>query len=82
MKLNNIKVGDINWDYAREVVKGQNRLKWYEEFDEAEGDFLGWRRWPSHNTVSFMEFKRWYVKHLRDNRSLGKGLKKGLTKKK
>lgn len=43
------------WDYWRQHMK-QRRPDLYEEFDEAEGDFLGWRYQDDHRVVTPEEF--------------------------
>lgn len=55
-----ITVGDIDWPLARKIVE-EEKPEWYEDFDEAEGDFLGWKKQENDNTVSFDEFKKWWL---------------------
>ena len=57
--MEKLNVADINWEYAREVVASE-KPAWEEEFDEAEGDFIGWILKKSGNVVSFDKFERWW----------------------
>ena len=56
-----LKLKEINWDKAKEIVQ-RERNDWYEEYDEAEGIFMGWRRKNKHTSVSFLQFARWLNK--------------------
>jgi len=53
-----LKIEEVDWNKARKVVK-ELRYDWYEEFDEAEGGFMGWRKIKNDNVVSFREFSKW-----------------------
>ena len=53
-----LKLEEVDWNKAK-VVVSQRMPKWYEEYDEAEGLFMGWRRINSHTPVSFSEFAKW-----------------------
>jgi len=53
-----LKIEEVDWNKARKVVK-ELRDDWYEEFDEAEGGFMGWRKIKNNNVVSFKEFSKW-----------------------
>jgi hypothetical protein len=54
-----MKVEDVDWEKAKEVVE-QEKPNWYEEYDEAEGLFMGWRKLKTHNPVTFSEFIKWW----------------------
>lgn len=54
-----MKRSEIDWKKAREIVK-KRKKEWFEDIDEAEGDFLGWKKNKSHNVVTFKEFCDWW----------------------
>ena len=54
-----MKRSEIDWEKAREIVK-KRKKEWFEDIDEAEGDFLGWKKNKSHNIVTFKEFCSWW----------------------
>jgi len=54
-----MRVKDIDWDHAKEVV-AKEKPNWYEDYDEAEGIFMGWRKKKNHNSVTFSEFIKWW----------------------
>ena len=54
-----MKIEDVNWEEAKKVVKVE-KLKWYEDYDEAEGLFMGWRKIKSNKPVPFKEFIKWW----------------------
>ncbi len=53
-----LELKEIDWDRAR-VVVSEKRRDWYEEFDEAEGGFMGWRKIKGHSPISFLSFAKW-----------------------
>ncbi len=54
-----MKPEDIDWDHAKEIV-AQEKPNWYEDYDEAEGLFMGWRKNKNDHVVSFKEFIKWW----------------------
>lgn len=48
----------VDWNYWRTVV-AKERPDLYEDFDEAEGDFLGWRYKETDNAMSYEDFQDW-----------------------
>ena len=54
-----MKPEDINWDHAKKVV-AKEKPNWYEDYDEAEGIFMGWRKTKTDSPVTFSEFIKWW----------------------
>jgi len=50
---------EIDWELAQKVVK-EEQLDWYEDYDEAEGIFMGWIKKGSHKIVTYGEFLKWW----------------------
>lgn len=50
-----LKIEEIDWDKAKIVVESE-RDDWYEDYDEAEGIFMGWRKIKGHKPISFSKF--------------------------
>ena len=57
-----LKLEKVDWDKAK-VVVSQERSDWYEEYDEAEGGFMGWRKIKGDEPISFLSFARWLDKN-------------------
>ncbi len=59
-----LKLEEVNWDKAK-VVVNRERSDWYEEYDEAEGLFMGWIKLEKdyYTSVSFREFIKWLSKN-------------------
>ena len=53
-----LKLEEVNWDKAK-VVVNRERSDWYEDYDEAEGLFMGWRKKKGHMPISFPKFAKW-----------------------
>lgn len=65
----------INWYKAAGIVATQKLGVWYEDWDEAEGEFMGWRKCKDDMPVSQEEFLKFYDKYMKD-----KKMKKKKTK--
>ena len=57
-----LKLEEVDWDKAK-IVVNQERSDWYEDYDEAEGLFMGWRKIKSHTPISFPQFAKWLNKN-------------------
>ena len=57
-----LKLKEVNWDKAKVVVSNK-RSDWYEEYDEAEGIFMGWRKIKGDTPISFLQFTKWLNKN-------------------
>lgn len=64
---NRIIVREIDWEKAKEVVSKKKHGKWYEDYDESEGMFMGWRKCKSDNIVTFSEFLKFWKTYLNGN---------------
>ncbi len=62
-----MKPEDVDWDEAKKVVE-KEKPRWYEQYDEVEGIFMGWRKMKSHKCVTFKEFSEWWEPYV--NKSL------------
>lgn len=50
---------DVDWEEAKKIVAIE-KPEWYEDYDEAEGLFMGWRKNKNDYVVSFKEFSKWW----------------------
>ena len=54
-----MRVEDVDWEAAK-IVVAEEKPEWYEDYDEAEGLFMGWKEVGSNEAVSFSEFRKWW----------------------
>jgi hypothetical protein len=67
-KMNKASKRKIDWEKARKIVSPPKEGIWYEDYDEAEGIFMGWRKCKNNMPVTQREFLEFYDKCLKEEK--------------